>query len=78
MTGGDSKKMTVLVTGGTGLVGKAIEEIVNKEPHVDEKWVFIGSKDWRSLRSAIYEKIVRRYKADSCHPFGCNGRWFIP
>uniref|UniRef100_A0A0K0CZ35 GDP-L-fucose synthase n=1 Tax=Angiostrongylus cantonensis TaxID=6313 RepID=A0A0K0CZ35_ANGCA len=45
MAGGDSKKMIVLVTGGTGLVGKAIEKIVDMEQHSDEKWVFIGSKD---------------------------------
>ncbi|VDM61863.1 unnamed protein product [Angiostrongylus costaricensis] len=45
MAGGDSKKMIVLVTGGTGLVGKAIEKIVNMEQHGDEKWIFIGSKD---------------------------------
>lgn len=37
--------MIVLVTGGTGLVGKAIEQIVKIEQHVDEEWVFIGSKD---------------------------------
>ena len=33
---------TILVTGGTGLVGKAIEEISNKYNY---NFIFIGSKD---------------------------------
>ena len=37
--------MKVLVTGGTGLVGKAIEHAVNKDKKQEEEWVFIGSKD---------------------------------
>ncbi|KAK6027927.1 hypothetical protein OSTOST_06039, partial [Ostertagia ostertagi] len=45
MAAGDSKEMVVLVTGGTGLVGKAIEQVVNSESRSNEKWVFIGSKD---------------------------------
>lgn len=36
---------TVLVTGGTGLVGKAIETVINEENPKDEKWIFAGSKD---------------------------------
>lgn len=35
----------ILVTGGTGLVGKAIETVVNQEKFPDEEWIFIGSKD---------------------------------
>lgn len=35
----------ILVTGGTGLVGKAIEKIVGSEKRTDEKWIFISSKD---------------------------------
>lgn len=35
-----------LVTGGTGLVGKAIEEIVTTDPNESlEDWVFLSSKD---------------------------------
>lgn len=36
---------TVLVTGGTGLVGKALEAVIKKEQPRDEKWFFAGSKD---------------------------------
>jgi len=35
----------VLVTGGTGLVGRAIQEVIEAESKSDEKWVFAGSKD---------------------------------
>ena len=36
----------VLVTGGTGLVGRAIRKIVEtEEKRDDEKWVFLSSKD---------------------------------
>ncbi|XP_062127985.1 probable GDP-L-fucose synthase [Drosophila sulfurigaster albostrigata] len=35
----------VLVTGGTGLVGKALEAIIKEEHPSDEEWFFAGSKD---------------------------------
>uniref|UniRef100_A0A182QA08 GDP-L-fucose synthase n=1 Tax=Anopheles farauti TaxID=69004 RepID=A0A182QA08_9DIPT len=35
----------VLVTGGTGLIGKAIETVIKEESPVNERWVFVGSKD---------------------------------
>lgn len=37
--------MTVLVTGGTGLVGKGIQEIIEQEKVCSEQWVFVGSND---------------------------------
>lgn len=36
---------TVLVTGGTGLVGKSIETIIKTESNNDENWIFVGSKE---------------------------------
>ena len=41
---------TILVTGGTGLVGRAIQSVVDEEQKhqkagPNEKWVFLGSKD---------------------------------
>ncbi|KAI5616060.1 hypothetical protein C0J50_8555 [Silurus asotus] len=54
--------MRVLVTGGRGLVGKAIEHVVTQEgrSREGEEWTFIGSKDadltnWDETR-AIFEK----------------------
>lgn len=38
-------KKIILVTGGTGLVGRAIENIIETNKNENEKWIFIGSKD---------------------------------
>lgn len=35
----------ILVTGGTGLVGQAIRELIENEKPSDEVWIFVGSKD---------------------------------
>jgi GDP-L-fucose synthase len=41
-----SEKKVILVTGGTGLVGRAIEAIVQKEEkRPDEEWYFASTKD---------------------------------
>lgn len=41
------KPMRVLVTGGSGLVGKAIEHVVKNEGGKleGEEWIFLSSKD---------------------------------
>lgn len=42
-----SGPMRVLVTGGTGLVGRAIEHVVKEEggAREGEEWIFLSSKD---------------------------------
>lgn len=36
----------ILVTGGSGLVGKAIEKVVaDGEGRPDEEWIFVSSRD---------------------------------
>lgn len=36
----------ILVTGGTGLVGKAIEDVLAAtEQREDEEWFFVGSQE---------------------------------
>ena len=35
----------ILVTGGSGLVGKALEEAVSNNPNPMEQWVFLSSAD---------------------------------
>lgn len=36
----------ILVTGGTGLVGKAIKDVLDTtERRDDEEWFFVGSKE---------------------------------
>lgn len=44
MSASESKK-TVLVTGGTGLVGKALEKVVEEQKVPNETWVFLSSRD---------------------------------
>lgn len=36
----------ILVTGGSGLIGKAIQTVIESEKKLqDEKWIFLSSKD---------------------------------
>jgi len=55
--------MVVLVTGGTGLVGKGIEHTVTNDPAVEaagERWIFLSSRDGdlsdREQTRAIFER----------------------
>ena len=42
----ESQKKIIMVTGGTGLVGMAIKQIVETDEHrEDEQWIFVSSKD---------------------------------
>lgn len=59
----------VLVTGGTGLVGKAIQYVIDNEPEgsrfgkqLGEKWIFASSRD-ADLR---YLSNLSRGHSDSC------------
>ena len=38
-------KKRILVTGGSGLVGHAIQAVVAEEPQADEDWFYLTSKD---------------------------------
>jgi len=59
-----SHSKVILVTGGSGLVGKGIEAHIhaNKEKHADEKWIYLGSKhgDLRKLEDT--RKIFQEFK----------------
>lgn len=35
----------ILVTGGRGLVGKALEEAVKSDPSPKERWIFLSKED---------------------------------
>lgn len=43
----EARPVRVLVTGGSGLVGKAIERVVKQEggARKGEEWIFLSSKD---------------------------------
>nr|XP_022920493.1 GDP-L-fucose synthase-like [Onthophagus taurus] len=51
----------VLVTGGSGLVGSAIKQIIEKENPIDEKWVFLSSKDGDLCNYESTKKIFEKY-----------------
>jgi GDP-L-fucose synthase len=38
-------KKIVLVTGGSGLVGHAIRDVVESDPKPDEEYIFLSSSD---------------------------------
>jgi len=38
-------KMTILVTGGSGLVGQAIKKVTEENPRPNEQFIFLSSKE---------------------------------
>ena len=54
------EKTIVMVTGGSGLVGSAINDFVTTHPKENEEWVFLSSKDGdirdRKATEAIFDK----------------------
>lgn len=69
----DNQKV-ILVTGGSGLIGKAIQEVVNEEKqtnssNLNETWIFIGSKDadlWYQIISCFIYMLILIYKIFNC------------
>lgn len=57
------EKKVILVTGGTGLVGRGIEKIVKtEEQRADEEWYFASSKDGDLSKREDAEKLFDRVK----------------
>jgi len=52
----------IMVTGGTGLVGMAMQEIVAAEKREGECWVFVGSKDADLTDHASSRALFERVK----------------
>lgn len=64
-------KKIILVTGGTGLVGKGVQEALEKEKSSgngvsDEEWVFLSSKDGDFRKFEDAKKIFEKYKPTHC------------
>lgn len=57
-----SEPMVVLVTGGTGLFGKAIEHVVKNDPRPQESWIFLSSKDGDVRDREATRKIFEKYQ----------------
>lgn len=53
-------RKVILVTGGSGLVGRGIQTAVQQDPREDEQWIFLSSKDANLLSEeetvALFEK----------------------
>ena len=53
-------KSTIMVTGGSGLVGQAIKSYTESNPIDGETWIFLSSKDGdlrdRKATDAIFDK----------------------
>lgn len=52
----------ILVTGGTGLVGKAIETVANEEKRAGEQWIFVSSKDADLTNKQQTEALFSKHK----------------
>lgn len=55
-------EITILVTGGTGLYGKAIETVIKREAPKGENWVFLSSKDGNLIDRQSVEQIFQKHK----------------
>ncbi|XP_065560311.1 GDP-L-fucose synthase-like isoform X1 [Artemia franciscana] len=55
-------KKVVVVTGGTGLIGSALREVVGEEASDREKWIFLGSQDGDLRDAESTRKIFKKYK----------------
>ncbi|XP_043546811.1 GDP-L-fucose synthase isoform X3 [Chiloscyllium plagiosum] len=57
------KSKRILVTGGSGLVGKAIEQLVTEgEGQADEEWIFLSSKDADLTNAAETSALFAKYQ----------------
>ena len=52
----------VLVTGGTGLVGSAIREVIEAENPSDEEWFYMSSKDANLCNPKEVSDMFEKYK----------------
>jgi len=55
-------KKVILVTGGSGLVGKGIETVLETEKLPDEQWIFLSSKDANLLSESETEALFAKHR----------------
>jgi len=56
------ERKVILVTGGTGLVGKGIQTIIENDKKDDEEWIFLSSKDADLLSEEDTTAVFEKYK----------------
>ena len=61
------ERFVVLVTGGTGLFGKAIEAVVAEDSkNPEEVWIFAGSKEGDLRDKAQCKAMFERHQPTHC------------
>merc|ERR1712126_307754 len=55
-------RKVILVTGGSGLVGRGIQQVVSTDTRPGETWVFLSSKDANLLSEAETNAVFEKYK----------------
>eukprot|EP00090_Calanus_glacialis_P010313 TRINITY_DN186_c0_g1_i1.p1 TRINITY_DN186_c0_g1~~TRINITY_DN186_c0_g1_i1.p1 ORF type:complete len:317 (-),score=82.22 TRINITY_DN186_c0_g1_i1:165-1115(-) len=56
------EKKVILVTGGSGQVGKAIQKVLKNDSKEDEEWIFLSSKDANLLNKPETYAVFEKYK----------------
>jgi len=56
------EKKVILVTGGSGLVGKGIETVISRDTREEEEWIFLSSKDANLLSEKETFSVFEKYK----------------
>merc|ERR1712216_1104665 len=64
----------IMVTGGTGLVGSAIREVIEAENNAEEKWVYLSSKDGDLTDPADTANIFDKYQPTHVIHLAARGR----
>merc|ERR1712048_921022 len=62
LIGVQMEKKVILVTGGTGLVGRGIQAVVEKDSKEDEQWIFLSSKDADLMSEQETVALFEKYK----------------
>jgi len=60
------KPKKVLVTGGRGLVGSALQKVIAEDRPDDEEWIFVSSKDGDLTDPAATRKIFEKHLPTHC------------
>src|SRR5437868_6941135 len=55
-------KKTVVVTGGSGLIGNALKTLLNNKKPENENWIFLSSKDGDLSNREETKAIFAKYK----------------
>ena len=62
----------ILVTGGTGLVGKGIEIVSKQENNADDKFIFLSSKDGDMRYVSLKRNHLKKYALTDHEMFHLN------